>query len=132
MLSIHVGLIPNPLVGEEANLGATPNALERWAPTPTLQTSHNPSVLVLTPMAQEEAPGTIPGTSQKEDPPTPIRTGPEIGEGALLLGMIVAGGATVLFVIQSGFVPVVAIPMTGEGDKPCDRGFKGEKLGSYF
>ena len=24
-----LGLIPNPLVGEEANLGATPNALEK-------------------------------------------------------------------------------------------------------
>ena len=78
-------------------------------------------------MAPEEAPGIVPGTSQKEDPPTHIQTGPEIGEGALLLGMIVAGGATVLFVIQSGFVPVVVIPMTGEGDKPCDRGFKGKK-----
>ena len=70
--------------------------------------------------------------NKKEGPPTHIRTCPEIGEGALLLGMIVAGGATVLFVIQSGFVPVVVIPMTGEGDKPCDRGFKGEKLGSFL
>ena len=83
-------------------------------------------------MAREEAPGMIPGTSQKEDPPTPTEIDPEIGEGALLLGMIAAGGATVLFVIQSGFVPVVAIPMTGDGDKPRDRGFKGENLGSYF
>ena len=74
----------------------------------------------------------IPGTSQKEDSPTPTKIDPEIGEGALLLGMIAAGGATVLFVIQSGFVPVVAIPMTGDGDKPRDRGFKGENLGSYF
>ena len=57
---------------------------------------------------------------------------PEIGEGALLLGMIAAGNATVLSVIQNGFAPVVAIPMTGDGDKPCDRGFKGENLGSHF
>ena len=83
-------------------------------------------------MAREEAPGMILGTSQKEDPPNPTEIDPEILEGALLLGMIAAGGATVLFVIQSGFVPVVAIPMTGDGDKPCDRGFKGENLGSYF
>ena len=86
-------------------------------------------------MAREEAPGMIPGTSQKDDLldlHTPIKIDPEIGEGALLLGMIVAGGATVLFVIQSGFVPVVAIPMTGDGDKPCDRGFEGENLGSHF
>ena len=83
-------------------------------------------------MAQEEAPGMILGTSQKEDPPNPTEIDPEILEGALLLGMIAAGGATVLFVIQSGFVPVVAIPMTGDGDKPRDRGFKGENLGSYF
>ena len=82
-------------------------------------------------MAREEAPGMIPGTSQKDDLQTPTKIDPEIGEGALLLGMIVAGGATVLFVIQSGFAPVVVIPMTGEGDKPCDRGFKGEKLGSF-
>ena len=83
-------------------------------------------------MAREEAPGMILGTSQKEDPPNPTEIDPEILEGALLLGMIAAGGATVLFVIQSGFVPVVAIPMTGDGDKPCDWGFKGENLGSYF
>ena len=83
-------------------------------------------------MAREEAPGMILGTSQKEDPPNPTEIDPEILEGALLLGMIAAGGATVLFVIQSGFVPVVAIPMTGDGDKPRDRGFKGENLGSYF
>ena len=49
-------------------------------------------------MAPEEAPGILPGTSQKEDPTTPIQTGPEIAEGALLLGTIAAGGATVLFV----------------------------------
>ena len=78
-------------------------------------------------MAPKEAPGTVPGTSQKEDPPTPIQTGPEIGEGALLLGTIAAGGAAVLFVIQSGFAPVVVIPMTGEGDKSCDRDFQGGK-----
>ena len=83
-------------------------------------------------MAREEAPGMILGTSQKEDPPNPTEIDPEILEGALLLGMIAAGGATVLFVIQSGFVPVVAIPMTGDRDKPRDRGFKGENLGSYF
>ena len=83
-------------------------------------------------MAREGAPGMIPGMSQKEDPPNPTEIDPEILEGALLLGMIAAGGATVLFVIQSGFVPVVAIPMTGDGDKPRDRGFKGENLGSYF
>ena len=92
-----LGLIPNPLVGEKANLGAIINVLERRAPT--LQTSHHPSVLVLTPIAPEEAPRTVPGTSQNEDPPTHIQTGPEIGEGALLLGMIIAVGATVLFVI---------------------------------
>ena len=57
---------------------------------------------------------------------------PEIGEGALLLGMIAAGNAIVLFVIQNGFAPVVAIPMTGDGDKPCDMGFEGENLGSHF
>ena len=82
-------------------------------------------------MAPEEAPGIVPGTSQKEDPPTPIQIGPEIGEGTLLLGTIAARGATALFVIQSGIALVVVIPMTGEGDKPCDRGFKGEKLGSF-
>ena len=48
-------------------------------------TPNQPSVLVLTPIAPEEAPGIVPGTSQKEDPPTPIRIGPEIGEGALRL-----------------------------------------------
>ena len=56
----------------------------------------------------------IPGTSQKDDLldlHTPTKIDPEIGEGALLLGMIAAGGATVLFVIQSGFVPVVVIPI---------------------
>ena len=77
-------------------------------------------------MAREEAPGMIPGTSQKDDLldlQTPTKIDPEIGEGALLLGMIAAGDATVLFVIQSGFVPVVVIPMTGEGDKQCDRVF---------
>ena len=86
-------------------------------------------------MAREEAPGTIPGTGQKEDlpnPPTPTGIDPEIGEGALLLGMIAAGNAIVLFVIQNGFAPVVAIPMTGDGDKPCDMGFEGENLGSHF
>ena len=82
-------------------------------------------------MAPEEAPGIVPGTSQKEDPPTPIQIGPEIGEGALLLGMIAAGDATDLSESRKGFAPVVATPMTGEGDKPCDRGFKGEKLGSF-
>ena len=86
-------------------------------------------------MAREEDPGVIPGTSQKDDLPnllTPTRKDPEIGEGALLLGMIAAGNATVLSVIQNGFAPVVAIPMTGDGDKPCDRGFEGENLGSHF
>ena len=86
-------------------------------------------------MAREEAPGMIPGTSQKDDLldlQTPTKIDPEIGEGALLLGMIAAGNATVLFVIQNGFAPVVAIPMTGDGDKPCDGGFEGENLGSYF
>ena len=86
-------------------------------------------------MAREEAPGMIPGTGQKEDhpnPPTPTGIDPEIGEGALLLGMIAAGNAIVLFVIQNGFAPVVAIPMTGDGDKPCDMGFEGENLGSHF
>ena len=82
-------------------------------------------------MAPEEAPGIVPGTSQKEDPPTPIQIGPETGEGDLLLRKIAAGGATVLFVIQSGFAPVVVIPMTGEGDKSCDRGFKGAKIRTF-
>ena len=45
---------------------------------------------------------------------------------------LLAFHATVLFVIQNGFAPVVAIPMTGDGDKPCDGGFEGENLGSYF
>ena len=76
-------------------------------------------------MAPEEAPGIIQGTSQKEDPPTPIQIGPEMREGALLLGTIAAGGATVLFVIKSGFAPVVVILMTGVGDKSCDRVFQG-------
>ena len=71
-------------------------------------------------MAREEAPGMIPGTSQKDDLQTPTKIDPEIGEGALLLGMIAAGNAIVLFVIQNGFAPVVVTPMTGEGDKPCD------------
>ena len=86
-------------------------------------------------MAREEDPGVIPGMSQKDDLPnllTPTRKDPEIGEGALLLGMIAAGNATVLSVIQNGFAPVVAIPMTGDGDKPCDMGFEGENLGSHF
>ena len=78
-------------------------------------------------MAPEEAPGIVPGTSQKEDPPTHIQTGPEIGEGALLLGTIAAGGATVLFVTQSGFALVVVFPRTGVGDKSCDQGVKGAK-----
>ena len=79
-------------------------------------------------MAREEDPGVNPGTSQKDDLPnllTPTRKDPEIGEGALLLGMIAAGNATVLSVIQNGFAPVVATPMTGEGDKPCDGVFNG-------
>ena len=66
--------------------------------------------------------------SQKDELPnllTPTRIDPEIGEGALLLGMIAAGNATVLSVIQNGFAPVVATPMTGEGDKPCDGVFNG-------
>ena len=73
-------------------------------------------------MAREEDPGVNPGTSQKDDLPnllTPTRKDPEIGEGALLLGMIAAGNATV----QNGFAPVVVTPMTGEGDKPCDGVF---------
>ena len=77
-------------------------------------------------MAREEAPGMIPGTSQKDDLldlHTPTKIDPEIGEGALLLGMIAAGNATVLSVIQNGFAPVVATPMTGDVDKPCDGGF---------
>ena len=79
-------------------------------------------------MARGEDPGMIPGTSQKDDLlnlPTPTRIDPEIGEGALLLGMIAAGNATVLSVIQNGFAPVVATPMTGDGDKPCDGVSKG-------
>ena len=79
-------------------------------------------------MAREEDPGVNPGTSQKDDLPnllTPTRKDPEIGEGALLLGMIAAGNATVLSVIQNGFAPVVATPMTGDGDKPCDGVSKG-------
>ena len=47
-------------------------------------------------MAREEAPGMIPGTSQKDDLldlQTPTKIDPEIGEGALLLGMIAAGDA---------------------------------------
>ena len=92
-------------------------------------------------MTREEAPGMIPGTGQKDDLPnlpTPTGIDPEIGEGPLLLGMIAAGNATVLSVIQNGFAPVVAIPMTGDGDKPCDgvsKGwgvFKEKKLGSHF
>ena len=74
-------------------------------------------------MAREEAPGMIPGTSQKDDLlnlPTPTGIDPEIGEGALLLGMIAAGNATDLSEIRNGFAPVVVTPMTGEGDKPCD------------
>ena len=66
--------------------------------------------------------------SQKNELPnllTPTRIDPEIGEGALLLGMIVAGNATVLSESQKGFAPVVATPMTGEGDKPCDGVFNG-------
>ena len=80
-------------------------------------------------MAREEAPGMIPGTSQKDDLldlQTPTKIDPEIGEGALLLGMIAAGNATDLSEIRNCFAPVVVTPMTGEGDKPCDRGFKGE------
>ena len=86
-------------------------------------------------MAREEAPGMIPGTGQKEDllnPPTPTGIDPEIREGTVLLGMIAAGNAIVLFVIQNGFAPVVVTPMTGDGDKPCDRGFEGENLGSFL
>ena len=79
-------------------------------------------------MARGEDPGMIPGTSQKDDLLnllTPPGIDPEIGEGALLLGMIAAGNATVLSVIQNGFAPVVATPMTGDGDKPCDGVSKG-------
>ena len=92
-------------------------------------------------MARGEAPGMIPGTGQKDDHPnlpTPTGIDPEIGEGALLLGMIAAGNATVLSVIQNGFAPVVATPMTGDGDKPCDGvskgwgGFQGEKFRVTF
>ena len=82
-------------------------------------------------MAPEEAPGILPGTSQKEDPLTPIPIGPEIGEGALLLGKIAAGGVIAPFVIQSASVPVVAIPMTGKGDRSCDRVLWGKKLGLF-
>ena len=86
-------------------------------------------------MAREEAPGMIPGTSQKDDLldlHTPTKKDPEIGEGALLLGMIAAGDATDLSESRKGFAPVVATPMTGEGDKPCDRGFKGGKIRNIF
>ena len=79
-------------------------------------------------MAREEDPGVIPGTSQKDDLLnllTPTRKDPEIGEGALLLGMIAAGDATDLSEIRNGFAPVVVTPMTGEGDKPCDGVFNG-------
>ena len=86
-------------------------------------------------MARGEDAGMIPGTSQKDDLLnllTPTGKDPETGEDAPLLGTISAGGAAILFVIQSGIAPVVVIPMTGEGDKPCDQGFKGEKFGSFF
>ena len=65
----------------------------------------------------------IPGTSQKDDLQTPTKIDPEIGEGALLLGMIAAGDATDMSENRKGFAPVVATPMTGEGDKPCDGVF---------
>ena len=81
----------------------------------------------------------IPGTSQKDDLldlHTPTKIDPEIGEGALLLGMIAAGDATDLSESRKGFAPVVATPMTGEGDKPCDGVFNGggtrKKLGTIF
>ena len=70
----------------------------------------------------------IPGTSQKDDLldlHTPTKIDPEIGEGALLLGMIAAGDATDMSENRKGFAPVVATPMTGEGDKPCDGVFNG-------
>ena len=79
-------------------------------------------------MAPEEAPGILPGTSQKEDFPTPIPIGPEIVEGALLLETIVAGGVIALFVIQSISAPAVAIPMTGKGDRCSDVVSWGKKL----
>ena len=64
-------------------------------------------------MAREEAPGMIPGTSQKDDLldlHTPTKIDPEIGEGALLLGMIAAGDATDMSESRKGFAPVVATP----------------------
>ena len=83
-------------------------------------------------MAREEAPGMIPGTSQKDDLldlHTPTKIDPEIGEGALLLGMIAAGNATDLSEIRNGFAPVVVTPMTGEGD---NGGESRKNLGTIF
>ena len=82
-------------------------------------------------MAPEEAPGIFPGTSLKEDHPAPIPIGPEIGEGALLLGKIAAGSVIALFMIQSASAPVVAIPMTGKGYRSCDRVLWGKEIRTF-
>ena len=55
------------------------------------------------------------------------------GEGALLLGINAAGDAIELSEILSDTAPAVVIPMTGKGDKQCDRGFNGgKKIGLFW
>ena len=67
-----------------------------------------PSAKEPTPMAPEEAPGILPGTSQGETlPPTTIPTDQETGGGSLLLGKNAAGDAIPQFVILSDTAPAV-------------------------
>ena len=67
-------------------------------------------------MAPEEAPGINPGMGHGETPPPTTPTDQEKGGGALLLGTNAAGDVIVQLEILSDTVPVVVIPMTGEGE----------------
>ena len=87
-------------------------------------------------MAPEEVPGILPGMSQRENHPpitTPKDQDPEKGGGALLLGTNTTGGAMGQLENLSDTAPAVVIPMTGKGDKQCDRGFNGgKKIGLFW
>ena len=78
-------------------------------------------------MAPEEVPG-IPETSLEEiPPPTRTPTDPEKEGDALFLGMNAAGDAIEQSETLSDTALAVVIPMKGDGDRQCDRGFHGGK-----
>ena len=80
-------------------------------------------------MVPEEDPGIIPEMGLGENhPPTtiPKDKDPEKGGGALPLGTNIAGSAIGQLENLSETPPAVVTPMTGNGNKLCDRGFKGE------